>query len=384
MENKKNKIKPKNTFVTQAWTRKNSKESKFSRLKFISNYFNLYCHNSSLSSLKYLTDSNRPWFERIFWIIIHNLIISAVVVMVYFCCIDFLTTPLITSMETDSYKTTTLSFPGIAICSINRLSKHSAMNLATDIFNANITNYTINEICELIKHLGDLYTFTFKDVNRYVELNELLTTYYKGPYDVINIMKDLSPQCSMMLLKCKLYGLFRNCSDLFEFRRTQDGYCCTFNYARENDDIPELNDTKNPIDQYKVMDLGIERGLTVVMDPLVNDYFYSVLPITGWKVILFNPTDYPDMTTGGVSEIFGTPLSETFVDVTMTGFLSADVIQSFPKTQRNCIFMNEDRARFDGAIYTYSDCIADCIIRNIWKVCGCRPFIYTRRGKHEC
>lgn len=49
---------------------------------------------------------------------------------------------------------------------------------------------------------------------------------------------QLSPQCSIMLLKCKLHGTVRNCSKLFAFRKTQDGYCCTFNYARERDDIP--------------------------------------------------------------------------------------------------------------------------------------------------
>lgn len=30
-------------------------------------------------------------------------------------------------------------------------------------------------------------------------------------------------------------------------------------------------------------DLGIERGLTVVMDPLLDDYLYTIIPIMGWK-----------------------------------------------------------------------------------------------------
>lgn len=42
-----------------------------------------------------------------------------------------------------------------------------------------------------------------------------------------------------MLEKCRLRGNEMNCSQLFDFRKTQDGYCCTFNYVRENDDIPE-------------------------------------------------------------------------------------------------------------------------------------------------
>lgn len=42
--------------------------------------------------------------------------------------------------------------------------------------------------------------------------------------------------------------------------------------------------TDPPFDiTHKVTDLGIERGLTVVMDPLLEDYFYTIMPFVGWK-----------------------------------------------------------------------------------------------------
>ncbi|XP_039302378.1 sodium channel protein Nach-like isoform X2 [Solenopsis invicta] len=232
--------------------------------------------------------------------------------------------------------------------------------------------------------LGSLYASVFKiNVNRNEELEKLLNTYYNGSYDVTNLMKDLTPKCSVMLLKCKLHGFDKNCSDIFEFRKTQDGYCCTFNYVRESDDILELNDTIKLIDTIKVMDLGIERGLTVVMDPLLDDYFYPTIPIKGWKVIVFNPTDYPDMTSGGVTEILAMPLSETFMDITTTAFLSTQIIESFPRNERNCIFTHETHTTNDGTMYTYSDCIVDCKIDSIQESCGCRPFIYPRRGRNQ-
>ncbi|XP_025987955.2 sodium channel protein Nach [Solenopsis invicta] len=199
---------------------------------------------------------------------------------------DYVTTPLITTVENDTYPTTTVSFPAIAICSFNRISRQSATDLATNIFNSSITNKTIDEILDIIRHLGNLYSsFFHADVTHSEEVDNLLTTYFKKPYDVTNIMKNLTPQCSMMLVTCKLHGQHRNCSDIFEFRKTQDGFCCTFNYARESDDIPNYDQIDAAIkpDEIKVMDIGIDRGLTVVMDPLLDDYFYSMLPMTGWK-----------------------------------------------------------------------------------------------------
>lgn len=34
---------------------------------------------------------------------------------------------------------------------------------------------------------------------------------------------------------------------------------------------------------YKINDLGIQRGLSVVMEPFLDDYLYPILPIQGWK-----------------------------------------------------------------------------------------------------
>ena len=47
---------------------------------------------------------------------------------------------------------------------------------------------------------------------------------------------QLTPQCSSMLLKCRFHDREWNCSELFTFRKTQDGFCCTFNYATKGDD----------------------------------------------------------------------------------------------------------------------------------------------------
>ncbi|KAL6264439.1 hypothetical protein P5V15_004548 [Pogonomyrmex californicus] len=254
-------------------------------------------------------------------------------------------------------------------------------------FNKNITDRSLKEILDLLSELGDLYIANFdRDSSNDMELDQLLMKYYKGSYNIIEIMKNLSPNCSAMLLKCKLHGTSRNCSTLFEFRRTQDGYCCVFNYMRESDDIPiiDLSDIITETNyMHKVTDLGIDRGLTVVMEPFVEDYFYSIMPIQGWKIIVFNPTDYPDMTSGGVTEVFAMPLTETYIDVTPTVFFSTNIIKGFTKEKRNCLFETETDTQFNGAIYTYSDCIVNCKIQHIQKICGCRPFIYPRRGIEE-
>ncbi|KYN23421.1 Sodium channel protein Nach, partial [Trachymyrmex cornetzi] len=251
---------------------------------------------------------------------------------------------------------------------------------------AKITDRSVDEILNLIMQLGNLYvSMMVIDNSNDVELDKLLTSYYNGSYDVAQIMKTLTPQCSTMLLKCILHGINRNCSELFEFRKTQDGYCCTFNYVRESDDIPDEPNSmiKLTRDQERVETLGMKHGLSVLMDPLLDDNFYSILPVQGWKVIVFNPTDYPDMTSGGVTEVLALPEYETNLNMDATLFSSSQTTINLPRNKRKCIF--SDEIVFSNiTMYTYSDCIVDCKINDIQKFCGCRPFIYPRRGKKEC
>lgn len=101
-------------------------------------------------------------------------------------------------------------------------------------------------------------------------------------------------------------------------------------------------------------------------------------------MILFNPTDFPDVTSGGVTVIYAMSLSETFIDVTTTAFISANIIKNYPMEKRKCIFADEENPMHGNTMYTYSDCIVDCKSFQIQKVCGCRPFFYPRRGVEEC
>ncbi|XP_029165018.1 sodium channel protein Nach-like [Nylanderia fulva] len=383
---KKNQIIHRKNVATQVWSTKGFPKSptKYRSCKVILKYLKLYCQYSSLNSLKYLVDSNKTWFERILWVIIHCVIISGLIFLVYISYKEFVTSPILTSMDSDSYSTVKIDFPAIAICPINRISRQSATELATDIFHANVTNKSIREIMYLLQQLGNHYSSNFAiDEKNNSELDQLLVDYYKGFYDITDTMKNLSPQCLTMLLRCKLHGTYRNCSQLFEFRKTQDGFCCTFNYVRERDDIPTMREVfeAKQSNVHKIDELGIEHGLSVVMEPFLDDYFYPIMPVTGWKIIIFHPYDFPDVCSGGVTEVLVIPCTETYVDMSATSFFSTDIIETFPINQRNCIFAEEILT--SGKTYTYSDCIVDCKINDMLELCKCRPFFFPSRGEKE-
>ncbi|KAI4493118.1 hypothetical protein M0802_009668 [Mischocyttarus mexicanus] len=339
--------------VTYPWADTKRSSLGYHICKTLYKYVSLYCEQSALVGYKYLVEPRRTWAERIIWIAVH---LTTICILVYFV-IDaysaFATLPMVTSVESDHYPTSEITFP---------------------------------EILELLEQLGDIYNSMKKlEEDRRNELNQLLLDFYEEEYDVDTLMKELTPECSIMLLKCLFNGNEHNCSDIFSFEKTHDGYCCTFNYITKSNS----NDDDEPIEVKTVKDLGIERGLTVVMEPSLDDYFYTFLPVVGWKVTLFNPTDYPDNISGGVTEVLVSPLLESYLEIEAVSFHSTDQTKSYPIPKRKCIFPNEIQTRYGD--YSYSDCLVDCREQQIWKMCKCIPFylptrteVNSKHGRRAC
>ena len=67
------------------------------------------------------------------------------------------------------------------------------------------------------------------------------------------------PSCSEFLRKCWWRGEERNCSDLFDVRKTDDGFCCSFNTVSlaEGFAKPETyDDTDTDTDYADYQDYG--------------------------------------------------------------------------------------------------------------------------------
>ncbi|XP_050584544.1 sodium channel protein Nach-like [Bombus affinis] len=362
-------------------TRTTRSRSRFTRT--LLKYSKLYCKYTKLAGFRYFVDSEATWFDRTLWFLVYAVTVPAMVCTIYYGYLEFMENPLFTSVETEYFPTYKLNFPGIAICSINRISRRSAMELADEIFTANISDLPVDEILNMISQLGDLYDSEFKPQNRFYRIDQLLTVFYNGYYSITDVMKRLTPQCSSMLSKCRFHDEERNCSELFAFRKTQDGFCCTFNYATKGDDTHLNREVSHRVKSMKVQNLTENGGLSVLLEPFLDDYFYPIFPSAGWKVTIFNPYDYPDMTSGGVIDFLVSPRVHRSVELEAIMFYSIRSIMSYALEKRDCVF--EDEMTSLRMFYTYSDCIVDCKTQDMWKICKCIPFFLpNRESKRVC
>lgn len=94
---------------------------------------------------------------------------------------------------------------------------------------------------ERIRHLGKLIDSNDDDSHIFTTFQDFLDTYdvhnETGTYNPDMVLRRISPQCDEMFLKCYWKSVERTCmvnNTMIETRRTQYGWCCTFNYMRLN------------------------------------------------------------------------------------------------------------------------------------------------------
>ncbi|KAL7295500.1 hypothetical protein TKK_0011147 [Trichogramma kaykai] len=343
------------------------------------------CDNSSLTGYKYITERKRTRFERLLWIAFHLLMVYTLGAIVWTVLQDYKNSPVVTVVDSDHYPSQLLDLPGVSVCSINRMSRRAAMKLAEKIAKSKITDLPTSRIFVLLRQLGNLYMSTFNHKpDEKNQLDQILRLYFADQEDVITeLMKELTPQCNEVISKCNFRYETKNCSELFSFRKTQNGFCCTFNYARERDDLhrPLPIEGLPKHEQYKIEKLGVINGLTFLLEPLLDDYFFPFLPLNGWKIMIFNSGDYPDNTSGGVSEALISPGTENYLTLDAVSFYSEPSVRRFDVHDRKCIFADEISALYDG--YTYSDCIVECKVDDVWRTCNCHPFFYPQRDSRR-
>ncbi|XP_076220533.1 pickpocket protein 28-like isoform X2 [Nomia melanderi] len=341
-------------------------------------YMKLYCRYTKLAGFRYFVEEDSSWFDRLLWTLVYAMTVPALIYTIIEGYQDIMENPCFSSIDAELISVQSLDFPGVSICSINRINRSAAMEMANELFQANVSRFSVGEIFDMIMQLGDLYDSHFIKQNRSYRIDHFFDHLY-GSYDLAQIMKRLTPQCSKLLAKCRFHDEEKNCSEMFQFRKTQDGFCCTFNYATKADDIDLQNGVDHRLAPLKVENLGEDGGMSVVLNTFLDEYAYPIFPISGFKVTIFNPHDYPDMTSGGVIEMFVSPQMQKNVDMVAIVSYSTTNVIPYALQHRHCVFAEEMASV--RASYTYSDCIVDCKIADILHHCSCVPFYLPNRDR---
>ncbi|XP_053669889.1 pickpocket protein 28-like [Anopheles nili] len=339
-----------------------------------------------------LAQKDRSVWERLFWLLVLILEAATLVAIIISAWSKFTANPLITTLYDTIYPIELVPFPAVSLCSNNRISRTAAYRYARQLAERDTERRNVSYFLEQIVLLGKLYDYDHENLHQMTKFQEFLdlndVSNATGMYNALDTLARLSPRCEDMLLRCfwksiELPCLLRN--DMIEVRRTQYGFCCTFNF------IGHVEDNEIHPSPYFLDVTGPEMGLVLLLNGSSNDYFYNLFNSIGFnvshslslsrcheKLQIFNPHEAPDSTAGGVSEQFVHLGTETFIRVDAITINSEPDVLRYSRQKRQCVFRNE-LLKY-GANYGRSNCVAACRLRSVVALCECVPFFMPSTG----
>lgn len=166
------------------------------------------------------------------------------------------------------------------------------------------------------------------------------------------------PKCETLLKRCKWLGRHVDCDTLFRVRRTYAGNCCTFNYLRPlGSELRRQNQFNRSVTMghgVHVNKHGPGFGLAVMLDQQLHDYAFSLHSNMGVHILIFDPANYPDQTSGAVKEKFLGVGEEMFLTVAPQPNNGSEEMRKYNRQSRNCVFADEIPLIYDKYVRYYS------------------------------
>jgi len=147
--------------------------------------------------------------------------------------------PTITSVETTNYPIWNIYFPAVTICSNNKIEMQKIDAILKKEPWLSLYDEYDNFEEDLKLALATTLTFetdrtTFNETIKNKGVEKIL----KGLKENMSLLAQKAlPSCLGMILHCEWQGQVVECGDLFGIRRTDFGFCCSFNTLKLSEQL---------------------------------------------------------------------------------------------------------------------------------------------------
>ncbi|XP_046392144.1 sodium channel protein Nach-like [Ischnura elegans] len=365
-----------------------------------------YCKFTSIHGLKYIVMAakRRKFAESTLWAVTCSACVASTVILSFTSWQRYSSSPTLVSLESTSHPVWSVPFPAVTLCNVNKVHKPAAIALAQSVWDKLGLNME-----HTLHYLKQLPLLIRPDRVNLTNAHEVAKALREMGYGPEALMMKLNPPCESLLVRCRWLGEERNCTDLFKTIKAMEGFCCSFNYHGAKEQLPLSSMMSSPTEgslmdeepedmeddvEYDVSDerhgghhkssphtkhgirrvsgAGQDLGLSVMLDCQPQNYFASAHSFYGTKVLVHDPTDFPE-TTATAALVFSR--QEAWISVAPSVVESTGAVRGIEVSRRQCLF--EDELQLSSAeAYSYQTCITECRARNLAKLCNCLPFYY--------
>ncbi|KAI4499622.1 hypothetical protein M0802_005192 [Mischocyttarus mexicanus] len=329
------------------------KRRRLKRFESFCEALQIYCSNTTIHGLKYVTATELSYLERLLWLV--TVVLSSIfaIGLIYMIAEEFQHYPTSISIKSTNYKTSGVPFPSVVICPNQHVDWKMAMDLEKKIFSNSTKERSSNSSTSNNSNRNNSTILTFR------KLLHNLSIMSFGDFDLFTFLKDCDLQeLAGLFSGCWWRNSYYDCCEIFEVQKTEYGFCYSFN--------SELSEERG--DQTKGKESRPRR---------TSGYgTWSGVRLTMHLKDINKPPDSKE-TDGGNVMIQGPrvwPNSATMIPVGVTLNIALDCISGYA-TQR-VLELDDDRmpCKYDeSGVYNQQTCISFCKQAYAVKYCGCNP-----------
>ncbi|XP_054083092.1 sodium channel protein Nach [Zeugodacus cucurbitae] len=351
-----------------------------------------FLQESGIHGLKIFLSTSSIRYAKHLWFIFLTSIIIVTHVIIINLFIKYMDQPTEVRQSTKLVHVANSPFPAVAICSANKISRRKMLRYAEKVYAAQQTlqpDLLAKNVSEMAEHLKLLTGFflypldTYNDNDpRLGQLHNILTSMYNGSdYPTREILFNLSPDCSELIIRGMVFGKSINITQYFEKRSISVGGCCLFNYRR---DTYTTNSTRAVFNQAnsKVLENvtfesnSILNSVQFVVQSDPSDFWHTEFPSYAFRLYLFLQSDYATVMTNTLGEILVNPKSIVEIPIQPTFYDASGSIRNFSPQLRNCYFEDEGQRVLNKSYYSLDECLLICRMQSMQRYCGCvSPFL---------
>ncbi|XP_070538004.1 acid-sensing ion channel 2-like isoform X2 [Ptychodera flava] len=294
---------------------------------------------TSIGGVRYVTDVSSRNLRRFFWFLVVCTALGALTFQIVNICTAYIARPV--SVNREYIPMGQMKFPAVTICNYNQIRKTGLLEAF---------GYSHGD--DVIKTAHAIMSPSPETMDQDVNLVGL-----NANYDFEYLMTTVGHKKDEMIMRCKWPG--RQCSaDNFTTTYASDSICVTFNSGESGDIIEQAN--------------GGERyGLTVYLDVESQEYVDNWQNFVGFRVIVHDQDDKPNMKDKGFNVAPG-----TYTAAALKKLSSSYLKEPFGHT--DCIDSPRGALNYFLGNYSLAKCKVECETDYAIKECQCR--YYTMPG----
>uniref|UniRef100_A0A6P7F4N0 Sodium channel protein Nach-like n=1 Tax=Diabrotica virgifera virgifera TaxID=50390 RepID=A0A6P7F4N0_DIAVI len=333
-----------------------------------------FCLNTALHGYRFIILPKRIFLEKFFWTIICLLALITALALLCVAYLSFQEKPTVTVTDTSHYPIWHYHFPAVTICDYNKISRKKAMAFANEI--AKEQNLDAEDLAQQLKILFYLFEYRMGQNVPKQNFTKLQAILDRANISIKSALQSVSTNCDDMLMKCLWKSDEKRCDSIFETIITTYGYCCSFNYhALKNHTFSGIMAYKIPKNPRRVSACGYQTGLEVLLNNKPDDFFATLIPSFGLKILIHNPYTFPDW---NIQNMLIHLKTVNFIGLTPTITMCTENVKHIEVERRQCWFSYERHLIYFQK-YNYRNCMIECRMNLTIEMCQCVPVYFIPR-----